>query len=57
MLRATNKRAEKGKLELTKQNNQLKELVTKHKGGRQCCFDLALLFVFLFEFATLIKIL
>jgi hypothetical protein len=27
MLRATNKRADKGKLELTRQNNQLKDLI------------------------------
>jgi hypothetical protein len=34
MLKATNKRADKNKLELTKQNNQLKEMITKHKGGK-----------------------
>jgi len=57
MLKSTNKRAESSKLELTKQNNELKELIKKHKGGRQCYFDLSLLFLFLFELASLIKIL
>jgi hypothetical protein len=57
MIKSSRQRGEKNEQRLQQQNNELKEMITKHKGGRQCLFDLILLFIFLIELAVLVKML
>ena len=47
MLQKQNEQADKIIDNLTIQSNDLKEAINKHKSGKQCCFDLFLLFFFL----------
>jgi hypothetical protein len=47
LLKSTLNKSEGTKTELNKQSNDLKKALEKHKSGKQCCFDLCLLFTFL----------
>jgi hypothetical protein len=57
MLRETRARADKSKVQLNQQNNDLKNVLEKHKSGKQCFFDLGLLCVWLVLFGFTVKVL
>ena len=57
MLKAANGRASANKADLNKQNNDLKNAIEKHKGGKQCAFDMSLFCVWLTLFGLSMKIL
>lgn len=57
MLKETRARADGAKVALNKQNNDLKEILVKHKSGKQCAFDLGLFCVWLLLFGFTVKIL
>ena len=57
MLKAANQKANANKAELNKQNNDLKNAIEKHKGGKQCAFDISLFCCWLVLFGLSMKIL
>ena len=57
MLKKTNSKAEETEAQLTKDNSDLKNVLAKHKGGKQICFDICLVMTWLILIGILIKIL
>ena len=57
LLKSTRARSEAQEVQLSKQNNELKKIIEKHKNGKQCCFDLGLIFIFLALAVVEIKLL
>jgi hypothetical protein len=56
LLKAVNKKAEENEAKLRQQNNQLKQLINKYKGGKQICMDLCLLLTFVALLGYMIRI-
>ena len=57
MLKNVNKKAEETQCQLSQENNELKQLISKHKNGKQICMDLCLLMVFLLLLGVLFHLL
>lgn len=56
MTKDINARAEKNKIALNQQNNELKNIISRHKSGKQCAFDMGLLCCWLVLFGFTIKV-
>jgi len=57
LLKKVNKSADGLEVSLQQENNALKNVIAKHKGCKQLCFDLCLLIFFLLLLGVLLKIL
>ncbi len=57
MLKKTRKGQEDNEAHLKQQNNQLKQALERHKNGKQICFDVTLLLIFVGLLGVLIRLL